>query len=91
MYQDLDGAGYAVFASKAGADTNPDWFYNLTANPETSIEVGGDVIDVKARVVDGDERERIWERQKRDYPFFADYEEKTARERIPVLVLEPAS
>lgn len=86
-YQKLDN-GYAVFASKAGADTNPDWFYNVKANPETDVEVGDDKIPVKARVAEGQEREAIWERQKQAWPTFADYEEKTDRV-IPVIVLEP--
>lgn len=88
MYQGVDGA-YAVFASKGGADTNPDWYHNLLANPDVSIEVGSDKIDVKARVTAGEERERIWERQKREYPQFAGYEQKTSRDHIPVIVLEP--
>lgn len=88
MYQELDGA-YAVFGSKGGADTNPAWYYNLLANPDASIETGTDKIDVRARVADGDERNRIWERQKREYPQFADYEKKTSRDHIPVIVLDP--
>lgn len=80
--------GYAIFASKGGADTNPGWFHNLMANPDVFIEVGTDKVDVRARIVDGEEREEIWEHQKSDYPFFADYERKTARDRIPVIVLE---
>lgn len=86
-YQKLDN-GYAVFASKAGADTNPDWFHNVMANPETDVEVGDETIAVKARVAEGQERETIWERQKQAWPTFADYEEKTDRV-IPVIVLEP--
>ena len=78
-----------MFASKGGADTNPGWFHNLRANPDATIEVTGDTIDVKARVVEGDERDAIWEQQKTDYPQFADYEQKTARDEIPVLVLRP--
>jgi len=85
MYQEVKD-GYAVFASKGGAAANPGWYHNLRANPETSIEVGTEIIEVRARVVDGDERERIWERQKRDFPQFAGYEAKTTR-RIPVIVL----
>lgn len=88
MYQRVDGA-YAVFASKGGADTNPDWFHNLVANPDVSIEVRSDKIDVRARVTQGEERERIWERQKREFPQFADYEQKTSRDHIPVIVLDP--
>jgi deazaflavin-dependent oxidoreductase (nitroreductase family) len=88
MYRQLDGA-YAVFASKSGADTNPDWFHNLLAHPDVSIEIGTDKIDVRARVAEGDEHERIWEPWKKMFPQFADYEAKTSRDRIPVIVLDP--
>jgi deazaflavin-dependent oxidoreductase (nitroreductase family) len=88
MYQKVEG-GFAVFASKGGADTNPDWFHNLKANPDASIEVSGDTIDARAHVVEGEERDAIWEQQKTDYPQFADYEQRTARDEIPVLVLRP--
>ena len=87
--QTIEG-GYAVFASKGGADSNPHWFYNLRANPETTVEMGADVTDVRARVAEGDEYERIWSKQKRDWPQFADYERKTSRSAIPVVVLESA-
>lgn len=87
-YLPLDGS-WAIFASKAGADTNPDWFHNLIANPETRIEVGTQMVDVRARVTDGDERTEIWERQKKTNPVFAGYEERTSRPLIPVVLLEP--
>jgi len=82
--------GWAIFASKAGAPTNPDWLYNLRAHPDTTIEVGTEVFAVRAREVEGGEREQIWERQKAAYPQFAGYEAKTPR-TIPVVVLEPTS
>ncbi len=82
-----DGDRFVVFASKAGADTNPDWYHNLVANPETVVEVGTETIPVVARVAEGDERDRLWSRQKESMPGFADYEQKTTR-RIPVVVLE---
>ena len=88
MYQ-ADGDNFAVFASKAGAPTNPDWYHNLVANPRASIEVGDTTVNVVARVAEGDDRDRLWSRQKELYPGFADYEAKTTRE-IPVVVLEPA-
>jgi len=87
MYQAVDDH-YAVFASKAGADTNPDWFHNLAAHPDTEVEVGSEVVAVRARIAEGDERERIWTQQKAEWPFFAEYEQKTARTHIPVIVLE---
>jgi len=86
MYQAV-GDGFAVFASKAGADTHPDWYHNLKAHPEARIEVGPDEIYVMARVLDAQQREPIWQEQKARYPGFADYEAKTERV-IPVLILE---
>jgi len=85
MYETLDN-GFAVFASKAGADTNPDWYHNLKANPETTVEVGSETIPVKARIADPQERE-IWSRWKQANPNFAEYETKTSRE-IPVVILD---
>lgn len=88
MYQAV-GDGFAVFASKAGAQSNPAWYHNLVANPEASIEVGTEHLTVTARVLDEVEREPIWTKQKSDYPAFAGYEEKTDRV-IPAIMLEPA-
>jgi len=87
VYQ-RDGDRLVVFASKGGADTNPAWLHNLRANPEATIEVGTATADVRARVAEGAERERLWTRQKELMPGFADYERKTSRQ-IPVVVLEP--
>ena len=84
-YQPLED-GWAVFATHAGAPNHPAWYHNVVAHPETIIEVGTDTIPVRARVAVGEERERIWSRQKAFYPRFARYEQ-TARE-IPVVVLE---
>ena len=88
-YQPLD-TGYAIFGSFAGAPKHPAWYHNLLANPEVEIEVADRTEKVRARVVTGDERSAIWERQKAAIPQFAQYEEKTDRE-IPVIVLEPAA
>jgi deazaflavin-dependent oxidoreductase (nitroreductase family) len=81
------GDDFAVFASKAGAPTNPDWYHNLLAHPSVTVEIGNDTIPVRARVADPDERQRIWTRQKEQNPGFADYEHKTTRQ-IPVVILE---
>jgi deazaflavin-dependent oxidoreductase (nitroreductase family) len=87
MYQQV-GDAYAVFASAAGADKNPDWYHNLRAHPDTTIEVGTETIPVRARDLPREERDPIWEIQKQRYPGFADYEAKTSRV-IPVVLLEP--
>ena len=89
-YLALDN-GYAVFASAAGSDKNPDWFHNLKAHPDVKIEVGTDTVAVHARVAGGAEHDRIWEAQTQVWPQFADYEKKTKRDVIPIVVLEPAN
>ena len=89
-YQTLDGGRVAVFGSKGGAPTNPDWVHNLKANPRARIEIGTEARDVIARVAEGEEHDRIWARQKELMPGFADYEQRTSR-TIPVVILEPAS
>lgn len=84
-----DGDRYVVFASKAGAPTDPDWYRNLRANPRARIEVGEEELEVEASDAEGEERERLFEAQKRDSPQFADYEQKTGGRVIPVVVLTP--
>ncbi|WP_337993819.1 nitroreductase family deazaflavin-dependent oxidoreductase [Actinomycetospora straminea] len=86
MYQAV-GDSYAVFASKAGADTHPDWYRNLLEHPDVSAEIGTETVELRARDLEADERAPIWEKQKQDYPGFAGYETKTDR-TIPVVLLE---
>ncbi len=84
-----EGEHLAVFGSKAGAPTNPEWFHNLVANPEVTVEVGTEQFAARARVAEGEEHDRIWEAHKREVPNFAEYERNTDR-TIPVIVLERA-
>lgn len=81
-----DGDRYLVFASKGGADTNPDWYYNLKAHPDVKIEVGEETIDVRAVEIKGHERDTLYARQASIYNSFADYQRKTKR-IIPVIAL----
>jgi deazaflavin-dependent oxidoreductase (nitroreductase family) len=83
-----DGDRYVIFASKAGAPTNPGWYHNLIADPNTTIEVGTDTIDVVASEATGDERDRLYNAQAERSPQFAEYQAKTDR-LIPVVVLTP--
>ena len=85
---DRDGDRYVIFASKAGAPSNPDWYHNLKAHPNVSIEVGTDTIDVVADEAVGEERDRLFRRQTERSPGFAEYQAKTDRV-IPVIVLTP--
>jgi deazaflavin-dependent oxidoreductase (nitroreductase family) len=86
-YQSDEGR-YVVFASKAGAPTNPDWYHNLMAHPNVTIEVGTDTIDVLASEATGEERERLYRTQAERIPQFAEYEQRAERV-IPVVVLTP--
>ncbi|CAN5634637.1 nitroreductase family deazaflavin-dependent oxidoreductase [soil metagenome] len=88
MYQDLNNGAVAVFASKAGAPTNPDWYHNLVANAEVAAEIGAITRNFTAHTATANERDRIWAKQKIDYSGFVDYESSTTRE-IPVVVLTP--
>jgi deazaflavin-dependent oxidoreductase (nitroreductase family) len=75
-----------VFASKAGAPTNPDWYYNLVSAGAAEVEVGTERYPVTVTELQGDERDRVYAEQARRYPGFADYEKKTTGIRtIPVL------
>lgn len=85
MYLNENGRVY-VFASKAGADTHPDWYHNLRAHPKVSVEVGTEHYDAMARDVEGDERTRVYAEQASRFPGFADYQAKTSRV-IPVVEL----
>ena len=82
-----EGDAWVVFGSKGGAPTNPDWYYNLLANPTTTVELGTETHAVTARVAEGAERTRIWEATKTEIPTFAEYEARSGRD-IPVIVLE---
>ena len=83
-----DGERMVIFASKAGAPENPAWYHNLRANPTATVEVGPDTVEVEAVITDGDERQRLFDKQKQLMPQFADYEQKTTRQ-IPVVALTP--
>jgi deazaflavin-dependent oxidoreductase (nitroreductase family) len=83
-----DDGRYAIFASKGGAPENPAWYHNVLANPDTTIEVGGETIEVIATEAEGEERDRIFAAQAARVPQFGDYQEKTAR-TIPVVLLTP--
>ncbi|MDA0352408.1 MAG: nitroreductase family deazaflavin-dependent oxidoreductase [Chloroflexi bacterium] len=82
------GDTWAVFASKAGATSNPDWYYNVVANPDLEIEVGTETVPARARVATSDERDRIWNTQKETIPQFAEYEKTAGSRTIPVIVIE---
>ena len=75
-----------VIASKGGAPTNPDWYYNIVANPEVTVEVGTEQFPAKATVVKEPERKRLYDNMAAQYPGFDEYRQKTTR-KIPVITL----
>lgn len=79
---------YLIFASKAGADDNPAWYWNLKATPDARIEVGDDIVEVHATELEGAERDEKYALRAERYPGFADYQRKTSR-TIPIVALVP--
>lgn len=84
-----DGDRMIIFASKGGAPTNPDWYHNLMAHPQATVEVGTETFNVTATPITGEERDRLYAIQAKHYSGFADYQAKTTR-KIPVIALERA-
>jgi deazaflavin-dependent oxidoreductase (nitroreductase family) len=80
------GDDYVIIASKAGAPENPQWFRNVVANPDVTVEVGTERFAARARVADPEERDRLYAAQAEMMPGFKEYEQKTTR-KIPVVVL----
>jgi deazaflavin-dependent oxidoreductase (nitroreductase family) len=81
-----DGNHWVIIASKGGAPKHPDWYHNLVAHRDASIEVGTDTIDVEAKLVTGPERDALYARQVARFASFGDYEKATTR-KIPVFRL----
>jgi len=82
-----DGDNYVIIASKGGAPTNPDWYYNIVAHPDVTIEVGSERIQVHATIPEGAERDRLFNQMAAQRSGFAEYQRNTSR-RIPVIVLK---
>jgi deazaflavin-dependent oxidoreductase (nitroreductase family) len=79
---------YVVAASKGGAATHPDWYFNLQARPDVQLEVGVETIRARAAFPIGAERDELYSKLTARYPFFAGYQEGTSR-IIPVVTLDP--
>jgi deazaflavin-dependent oxidoreductase (nitroreductase family) len=82
------GDDYVIVASKSGAPRHPDWYHNLLAHPEATIEIHQERLPVRARVTNDVERRRLFDRHVAALPNFAVYQQRTAR-LLPVIVLEP--
>ena len=82
-----DGDNVVIVASKGGYPKNPAWFYNLKANPETTVQIGREHRPVRARVATAAEHDRLWPKAVKTYSGYADYQKRTQR-KIPLVILE---
>jgi deazaflavin-dependent oxidoreductase (nitroreductase family) len=85
------GSSYAIFATAGGQPRDPQWFRNLVAGPDVTLEFGTSTVGARARVAAGDERAAIWATQKEHMPHFADYEKNASPREIPVVLLDPVA
>ena len=81
-----NGDRLIVIASNIGAPKHPDWYHNLVAHPEVTVEVGTQTYDATAIVTQGAERQKLWTWIVEQHPFFSDHQAKTTRQ-IPVIAL----
>jgi deazaflavin-dependent oxidoreductase (nitroreductase family) len=85
-----DNGKIVIIASKGGAPTNPDWYHNLLANPDVTVELGTETFPARASVPEGAERQRLFDQMVAQMPGFGEYQKNTTRQ-IPVVVLERAA
>ena len=83
------GDSYIIIASKGGMPNHPIWYLNLEANPECDLMVGPKAVRARARVAEGEERERLWKQMEAMYPPYEDYQKNAGERVIPVIVLDP--
>ena len=82
-----DGDDIVIIASMGGAPSHPAWYHNIVANPRVTIEVDGATVQADARIAQGDERRRLYDRHAALHASFAEYEARTGGRVIPVIVL----
>lgn len=87
LHYSTDGERLVVIASKGGSATHPDWYYNLVAHPEVTVEVGTERYRARASVAEGQERERLYNQHAALMPHFVGFQKKTKRQ-IPIIILE---
>lgn len=81
------GVRLILFAAKAGAPTNPDWYYNLVAHPRVTIDLGTETFNATATVITGEERDQLYANWAAFFPMYSEYEKMTTR-KIPVIALQ---
>jgi deazaflavin-dependent oxidoreductase (nitroreductase family) len=86
IFREVDG-GYAIVSSKGGAPQDPDWHFNLVADPNVKVQILADKFAAKARIASDEERAKIWPQMVEIWPDYDEYTKKTDRE-IPIVILE---
>jgi deazaflavin-dependent oxidoreductase (nitroreductase family) len=81
-----DGDRIVVFGSVMGAPRNPDWYFNIKANPKVRVEYGAESFETTAQIAEGEERERLWAKAVQTMPIVVQHQEKTTRQ-IPLVIL----
>lgn len=89
IYRPAGDGGYCVIASKGGAPAHPAWYLNLEANPNVQLKVANDEFNARARLAEGDERERLWATMVDYYAPYTDYQVSASPRQIPVVVFDP--
>ena len=87
IYRPTENGGYCVIASKGGSPAHPAWFLNLEQDPLVGLKVARQEFQARARIAQGQEREKLWKLMVEYYPQYADYQELTQRQ-IPVVVFD---
>jgi deazaflavin-dependent oxidoreductase (nitroreductase family) len=88
MYHE-HGDAIVVAGTKAGQPSHPAWFHNLMTNPDTTVQIGSEVREVRARLASDDERDQLWKKMVATYPGYDFYERNAKERKIPVVVFDP--
>ena len=80
--------GYLIIASNGGMPTHPDWYHNLKSDPKVTLQIKDQVINARAKILNGKTRTPVWKRIVAEAPQYGEYEGKTDR-LIPVVWLQP--
>ncbi|MHB8241926.1 MAG: nitroreductase/quinone reductase family protein [Solirubrobacteraceae bacterium] len=88
MYHE-HGDAIVVAGTKAGQPTHPAWFHNVMATPDTTVQIGSGVHEVRARLATGEERDQLWRKMVAAFPGYAFYERNAKGRTIPVVILDP--
>jgi deazaflavin-dependent oxidoreductase (nitroreductase family) len=90
LYGEVDG-GYAIIASKGGDPKHPGWYHNIRAQGQVTVQVAKDIFQADTQIVDGAERQTIWDQMVAMFPPFAEYQKSAGVREIPIVVLKPAT